>query len=99
MPAGSESAQSEAFGNGRDAMGAKTGPRDSLEAELADLERDWEDLERATAQTAAQDKVPLVASQRNAICLMSAYLGIMTSVRCLFSQATRVLHALAEARS
>ena len=42
MPAGSESAQSEAFGNGRDAMGAKTGPRDSLEAELADLERDWE---------------------------------------------------------
>ena len=61
MPAGSESAQSEAFGASGDARGAKTGPRDSLEAELADLERDWEDLERATAQTAAPHRVPFYA--------------------------------------
>ena len=60
-------------------MGAKTGPRDSLEAELADLERDWEDLERATAQTAAQDKVPLVACKSNAIFVISVTMLISAS--------------------
>lgn len=60
-------------------MGAKTGPRDSLEAELADLERDWEDLERATAQTAAQDKVPLVACKNNAIFVISVTMLISAS--------------------
>ena len=75
MPAGSESAHSEALGTGVDSMGAKTGLRDSLEAELADLERDWEDLERATAQTAAQHKVPFLA--RSSIILMSVVMSII----------------------
>ena len=69
MPAGSESAHSEAFRASGDAMGAKTGLRDSLEADLADLERDWEDLERATAQTAAQHMVPFVAYKTKALSL------------------------------
>ena len=60
-------------------MGAKTGPRDSLEAELADLERDWEDLERATAQTAAQDKVQLAACKIKSNFLISVMMLIWAS--------------------
>ena len=66
-------------------MGAKTGPRDSLEAELADLERDWEELERATAQTAAQDKVQLIACK-----IKPAFL---TSVTMLIWASRPVAHA------
>lgn len=36
------------------AVGARSGLSDSLEAELADLERHWEDLERASAHNGTQ---------------------------------------------
>lgn len=36
------------------AVGARSGLSDSLEAELEDLERHWEDLERASAHDGAQ---------------------------------------------
>ena len=66
-------------------MGAKTGPRDSLEAELADLERDWEDLERATAQTAAQDKVQLIACNIKSTFLTSVTMFIWAPVSHAFT--------------